>query len=109
MASIRGAGGPYRFEGDYGATSSLTAVMGRMATYSEKLVTWHDAIRSELHLAPDRYALDVRPPAVRYAPGELSHGHSRHDPGLVMSASQRTGNISKATPAARRLTRSPNM
>ena len=51
MASIRGAG-PYRFEGDYGATSGMTAVMGRMATYCGKLVTWDDAIHSELKLAP---------------------------------------------------------
>ena len=60
MASIRG--GPYRFEGDYAATSSLTAVMGRMATYSGKLVTWEDAIHSQLHLAPNRYAMDASPP-----------------------------------------------
>jgi len=68
MASIRG-GGPYRFEGDYGATSSLTAVMGRMATYSGKVVTWDDAIHGELHLAPDRYAFDAPPPAVPDAEG----------------------------------------
>ncbi len=68
MASIRGAG-PYRFEGDYGATSGLTAVMGRMATYSGKLVTWDDAIHSELHLAPDRYAMDSHTPAAPDAEG----------------------------------------
>ena len=68
MASIRGTG-PYRCEGDYGATSSMTAVMGRMATYSGKLVTWDDAIHSELHLAPDRYALDAPPPTVPDAQG----------------------------------------
>ena len=69
MASIRGAG-PYRFEGDYGATSGLTAVMGRMATYSGQLVTWDDAIHSQLHLAPDRYAMDARPPAVPEPQGD---------------------------------------
>jgi myo-inositol 2-dehydrogenase / D-chiro-inositol 1-dehydrogenase len=63
MASIRGAG-PYRFEGDYAATSSMTAVMGRMATYSGKLVTWDEAVRSELHLAPARYAFDSPPPTM---------------------------------------------
>ena len=63
MASIRGDG-PHRFEGDYGATSSLTAVMGRMATYSGKLVTWDDAIHSELRLAPQHYALDAAPPTL---------------------------------------------
>ncbi len=68
QASIRGAG-PYRCEGDYGATSGLTAVMGRMATYSGKLVTWEDAIHSELHLAPDRYSFDARPPVLPDAQG----------------------------------------
>jgi len=68
MASIRGDG-PYRFEGDYGAGSGMTAVMGRMATYSGKLVTWDDAIHSELKLAPDRYAFDARPPALPDAEG----------------------------------------
>ena len=68
MASIRGAG-PYRCEGDYGATAGLTAVMGRMATYSGQLVTWDDAVHSELHLAPDRYAMDARPPTIPDAEG----------------------------------------
>jgi myo-inositol 2-dehydrogenase / D-chiro-inositol 1-dehydrogenase len=61
MASILGTG-PYRFEGDYAATSSMTAVMGRMATYSGNLITWENAVHSELHLAPERYAFDAQPP-----------------------------------------------
>jgi myo-inositol 2-dehydrogenase / D-chiro-inositol 1-dehydrogenase len=61
MASIRG-NGPYRMEADYGATSSMTAVMGRMATYSGQMVTWEQATRSELHLAPKQYSLDADPP-----------------------------------------------
>jgi myo-inositol 2-dehydrogenase / D-chiro-inositol 1-dehydrogenase len=68
LASIRGAG-PHRFEGDYAATSSMTAVMGRMATYSGKLVTWEEAVASELHLAPERYAFDAPPPAAPDAEG----------------------------------------
>jgi hypothetical protein len=63
MASIRGTG-PYRFEGDYAAMSSMTAVMGRMATYSGKLVTWDEATHSELQLAPERYAFDASTPAM---------------------------------------------
>jgi myo-inositol 2-dehydrogenase / D-chiro-inositol 1-dehydrogenase len=47
----------------------MTAVMGRMATYSGQLVTWDEAIRSELKLAPDRYAMDARPPAIPDAEG----------------------------------------
>ena len=68
MASIRGSG-PYRFEGDYGATSSMTAVMGRMATYSGQLITWEQAIQSEVALAPKRYALDAEPPTMPDAAG----------------------------------------
>jgi predicted dehydrogenase len=38
-------------EGDYGALSTLTAIMGRMATYSGKEITWEQALNSELSLA----------------------------------------------------------
>jgi predicted dehydrogenase len=68
MASILGTG-PHRFEGDYGATSSMTAVMGRMATYSGKMVTWEEATASQLRLAPDRYAMDAAPPTLPDADG----------------------------------------
>ena len=61
LASIRGTG-PHRFDADYGATSSMTAVLGRMATYSGQQVPWDDAVRSELQVAPERYALDADPP-----------------------------------------------
>jgi len=62
-ASICGAG-PYVFDGDHGATSSMTAVMGRMATYSGQIVTWEEATKSPLRLAPARYALDADPPTL---------------------------------------------
>ena len=71
MASIRGDG-PYRFEGDYGATSSMTAVMGRMATYSGRVVTWEEAIGSTLRLAPQRYAMDAQPPTLPDAEGNYA-------------------------------------
>ena len=35
-------------EAEYGATSSMTSVLGRMATYSGKEVTWDQAIKSEV-------------------------------------------------------------
>jgi predicted dehydrogenase len=57
MASIRGSG-PYRCEGDYGATSSMTAVLGRMATYSGQSVSWQEAVASPLRLGPEQYALE---------------------------------------------------
>jgi predicted dehydrogenase len=68
FASVRGAG-PYRFEGDYAATSSMTAVLGRMATYSGQQITWEEAVKSDLALAPERYALDATPPVLANAEG----------------------------------------
>lgn len=38
-------------ECDYGAYSTMTAIMGRMATYSGKRVRWSDAIKSTTQLA----------------------------------------------------------
>ncbi len=55
------AGRPYN-EGDYGATSTMTAIMGRMATYSGKVVTWDEAINSDLDLSPKVLAFDAAPP-----------------------------------------------
>jgi len=62
-ASIRGTG-PHVFDGDHGATASMTAVMGRMATYSGQEVTWEEAVRSQVRLAPQRYAWDADPPTL---------------------------------------------
>ena len=56
--------GPYRMEGGYGATSSMSAVMGRMATYSGKVVTWDEATAATERLGPERYALDAQPPVL---------------------------------------------
>jgi myo-inositol 2-dehydrogenase / D-chiro-inositol 1-dehydrogenase len=68
IASILGTG-PHHFEGDYAATSGMTAVMGRMATYSGQLITWAEATASELALAPARYAFDADPPTKPDAAG----------------------------------------
>ena len=76
-ASILGTG-PYVFDGDHGATSSMTAVMGRMATYSGQMVTWDEATRSELRLAPARYAFDADPPVLPDAHGS----YTAADPGV---------------------------
>jgi myo-inositol 2-dehydrogenase / D-chiro-inositol 1-dehydrogenase len=49
---------PYN-ELDWAADSTMTAILGRMATYSGKLVTWDEAVKSDLTYAPDRIAWDV--------------------------------------------------
>jgi myo-inositol 2-dehydrogenase / D-chiro-inositol 1-dehydrogenase len=51
-------------EGWYGATSSMTAVLGRMATYSGETVTWEDAIAKGPSEMPAKYAFDANPPAM---------------------------------------------
>lgn len=51
-------------EADYGAMSTMTAILGRMASYSGQVIRWEDAFRSQMRLAPERYALDVAPPVV---------------------------------------------
>ncbi len=60
------AGKPYN-EGDYAATSTMTAIMGRMASYSGKIVTWDEAINSTLDMSPKSYTWDAEPPV---EPGE---------------------------------------
>jgi myo-inositol 2-dehydrogenase / D-chiro-inositol 1-dehydrogenase len=52
------AGQPYH-EGDSAAESSMTAILGRMATYSGKVVKWDEAINSQLDLAPKSLAWDA--------------------------------------------------
>ncbi len=51
-------------EAKNGAISTMTAVMGRMATYGGKKITWEDALASEVSLEPAKYAWDAAPPVV---------------------------------------------
>lgn len=60
FASIR-SGNPIN-EAEYGATSTMTAILGRMVTYSGKVVTWAEATASEIDLSPEQYAWDATPP-----------------------------------------------
>ncbi|MDP6539080.1 MAG: Gfo/Idh/MocA family oxidoreductase [Planctomycetota bacterium] len=48
-------------EAEYGATSTMTSIFGRMATYSGKRLAWKDALASELDLSPSAYAWDADP------------------------------------------------
>ncbi|MBI5774690.1 MAG: Gfo/Idh/MocA family oxidoreductase [Verrucomicrobia bacterium] len=54
---------PYN-EADYGAKSTLTAIMGRMAAYSGKVIEWDAALNSNLRLAPDITSLNDPPPVL---------------------------------------------
>jgi predicted dehydrogenase len=69
IASIR-SGNPIN-EGEYGAKSSMTAILGRMATYSGKEVKWNDAIESKIALVPTEFSWTMTPPVARIAvPGQ---------------------------------------
>ena len=39
----------------------MTAIMGRMATYSGKIITWDEAVNSKVNLAPEPYSWDAKP------------------------------------------------
>ncbi len=57
MAAIQ-AGQPYN-EADSCAASTMTAILGRMAAYSAKVVTWDEAVNSQLDLTPKKLAWDA--------------------------------------------------
>ncbi len=59
IAALR-ARQPYN-EVETAADSTMTAILGRMATYSGKLIAWDDAVKSELSCFPDRLAWDAEP------------------------------------------------
>ena len=62
FAAIR-KGEPYS-EAEYGAHSTMTSIMGRMASYSGKPVKWEDAINSQIDLSPSTYDFSATPPVV---------------------------------------------
>ncbi len=51
---------PYN-EGEYGAHSSLTSILGRMSTYTGKEVTWEQALNSKNDTMPKNLAWDAEP------------------------------------------------
>ena len=56
-------------EGEYGAKSTMTGVLGRLATYSGKEVTFEAGLNSELTMMPERLAWDADPPTLPDADG----------------------------------------
>ena len=47
----------------------MTAILGRMATYSGQIVDWNKAINSGLDIQPKTYSFDALPPVVPNADG----------------------------------------
>jgi predicted dehydrogenase len=56
---------------EYGANSTMTAILGRMATYSGKVITWEEAFNSNKMMVPneDELTWDSIPPVVPDADG----------------------------------------
>lgn len=67
FAAIR-SGTPIN-NGVYMARSTMTAILGRMATYTGQAITWDDAINSPEALAPAEYGFDAQPPIMPDAQG----------------------------------------
>jgi len=70
IASIR-AGSPYN-ELKTVAESTLTAIMGRMSTYTGKVVTWDQALNSKEQLMPANLTLGPLPTPPVAVPGQTS-------------------------------------
>jgi predicted dehydrogenase len=59
------AKGEYKFaDAENGAKSSMTAILGRMATYSGQVVEWDKALNSGVSLQPASYDFAAAPPVV---------------------------------------------
>jgi len=65
-------GAPHN-EGYYSATSSFTAVLGRMATYSGQVVRWDDAVAKGPNEMPEKLAWDAPPRILPGADGSYEH------------------------------------
>ena len=56
------AKGEYRYaDAENAAKSTMTSILGRMATYSGQVIEWDDAINSEISLMPKKFAWDANP------------------------------------------------
>ncbi len=67
FAAIR-AGAEYN-EADNGAMSSMTSILGRLCTYSGKVIEMADAIKSEISLMPKSFSWDAEMPVKPNADG----------------------------------------
>ena len=62
FASIRNGG--VISDAENGAMSTLTAILGRMATYTGKKITMEEAFNSKLHLMPEKVTWETTPPSL---------------------------------------------
>ncbi len=58
------AAGEYKYaDAENGAYSTMTSILGRMATYSGQVIEWDKAINSGINIAPSRFAWDADMPS----------------------------------------------
>ena len=58
------AKGQYKFaDAEHGAKSTMTAIMGRMATYSGEVMEWDKVINSGINIMPTNFAWDAEMPS----------------------------------------------
>lgn len=57
-------------EAEYGAHSSMVAILGRMCTYSGKLLQWDEALNNGTNIMPEVYDWDADPPTLPNENGE---------------------------------------
>jgi len=62
FASIRNGG--VIADAENGAKSTLTAIMGRMATYSGKIISWDQVMNSDLQIMPETIDWNNNPPTM---------------------------------------------
>lgn len=62
------AKGEYKFaDTENGAKATMTAILGRMATYSGQVISWDEALNSDISLMPESFGWEAAPPVL---PGE---------------------------------------
>ena len=60
----------YKFaDAENGAKSTMTSILGRLATYSGNVVEWETAINSGLNIMPAKYDWNAVPPVLPNAEG----------------------------------------
>ena len=64
------AKGEYKFaDAENGAKSTMTSILGRMATYSGQMVEWDKALNSGISIMPTKFEWDAEMPLMPGADG----------------------------------------
>ena len=64
FAAIRSGGSTYINNAEYMAYSTMLGIIGRMACYTGKKLTWDEAMKMELPTRPSGYTWDATPPTL---------------------------------------------